>query len=199
VVALTGGIASGKTAVSDRFARLGVPVVDADVMAREVVQPGQPALARIAAEFGVQVLDDSGHLDRRRMREMIFVDPETRRRLEAIVHPAINRLTRENIAAVEADYCILVIPLLAVSGRYEWADRVLVVDVDEGTQVARVMARDGIDEARARAILAAQASRQERLALADDVIENSSSLEELDGKVAGLHEKYCKLAGEPAS
>jgi dephospho-CoA kinase len=193
-VILTGGIASGKTAVSDRFARLGAAVVDTDVIARELVQPGQPALAAIVHDFGGGVLDAGGGLDRKRMRALVFSDPECKRRLEAILHPAIGAEVKRRIAALDAPYCILVVPLLAESGRYAWADRVLVVDADEETQTARVMARDRSSRAQAQAILGAQASRQQRLALADDVIDNQGSPEQLDQAVAALHARYSRLA-----
>jgi dephospho-CoA kinase len=193
-VILTGGIASGKTAVSDRFAHLGVPIIDTDVIARELVQPGQPALAAIVHDFGSEVVDAGGALDRKRMRKLIFTNPDCKRRLEAILHPAIGAEVQRRIAALDAPYCILVVPLLAESGRYAWADRVLVVDVDEETQIARVMARDRSSRAQAQAILGAQASRQQRLALADDVIDNQGSLEQLDQAVAALHARYLRLA-----
>ncbi|HMB59790.1 MAG TPA: dephospho-CoA kinase [Xanthomonadales bacterium] len=194
VVILTGGIASGKTVVSDRFARLGVPVIDTDVIARELVQPGQAALNDIVNQFGEGILDESGHLDRGRMRERVFSDAAQKQRLEAILHPAIGQQVRERINALEADYCILVVPLLVESGKYRWADRVLVVDVDEQTQVERVMARDSSTKMQAEAILKAQASRDQRLAVADDVIFNQGSLEELDQAILGLHERYRGLA-----
>lgn len=196
VVVLTGGIASGKTAVSDRFAALGVPVVDADVIAREVVQPGQPALEKIVDTFGVSILDNAGQLDRKRMRELIFSDPASKAKLEAILHPAISALARQRVASLESDYCLLVIPLLAESSRYQWADRVLVVDTNEATQLERLIARDGSTPEQARAILRAQASRKDRLALADDVIVNVGSLAELDREVKRLHENYLRLASQ---
>jgi dephospho-CoA kinase len=194
VVVLTGGIAAGKSAVSAAFARRGAAVVDTDVIARELVQPGQPALAVIVHDFGSGILDAGGALDRKRMRAMVFSDPDCKRRLEAILHPAIGAEVKRRIAAVEAPYCILVVPLLAESGRYDWADRVLVVDVDEETQISRVMARDRISRAQAQAILDAQATRQQRLALADDVIDNKGSLAELEQAVATLHARYSRLA-----
>ena len=194
VVILTGGIASGKTAVSDRFARLGVPVIDTDVIAKELVQPGQEALNEIVSQFGEGILDESGYLDRGRMRERVFSEPAQKQRLEAILHPAIGQQVSERINALDADYCILVVPLLVESGNYRWADRVLVVDVDEQTQVNRVMARDSSTRKQAEAILKAQASRDQRLAVADDVILNQGSLEELDQAVLELHQRYRGLA-----
>ena len=194
VVILTGGIASGKSAISDRFAALGVPVIDTDIIAREVVAPGAPALKKVVETFGAEVLDASGALDRGRMRGIVFADPSKRKKLEAILHPAIGATARDRISALKSDYCILVVPLLVESGRYGWADRVLVVDVAEETQLTRVMARDGGTRAQAEAILKSQASRAERLALADDVIENTGSLCALDAEVARLHQRYRELA-----
>lgn len=194
VVVLTGGIAAGKSAVSEAFARRGIAVVDTDVIARELVQAGQPLLAEIVAAFGPGILDRGGQLDRKRMRELIFTDPDSKQKLEAILHPAIGQAVQQRLGTVDTDYCILVVPLLAESGRYAWADRVLVVDVDEATQISRVMARDRISRAQAQAILGAQASRQQRLALADDVIGNQGSLVELDQAVAALHARYLRLA-----
>ena len=194
VIVLTGGVAAGKTAVSDRFAKLGVPVIDTDVIAREVVQAGQPALTRIVDEFGTQVLDESAQLDRRLMRRIIMDDPASRDKLERILHPAIGKEVERRIASVGDPYCLLVVPLLVETGRYQWADRVLLVDVDEATQVERLIRRDRVSPDQARAMLKAQASRQERLAAADDIIVNSGSPEDLDTAVAGLHRKYRQMA-----
>lgn len=187
---LIGGIASGKTAVSDRFAALGVPVIDTDRIAHEIVEPGQPALQRIAEAFGPEFLDADGQLDRRRMREAIFTDPALKSRLEGILHPIIAEEALRQVRVAQSPYCILVIPLYAESARWPFIDRVLVVDVDEATQIERVMARDGIDHAQAEAILQAQSSRRERLALADDVIDNSGSPEQLQTRVEELHRSY---------
>ena len=194
VVVLTGGIAAGKSAVSEAFARLGAAVVDTDVIARELVRTGQPLLAEIVAAFGPGILDPGGQLDRKRMRELIFTDTDSKQKLEAILHPAIGETVQQRLGTVDADYCILVVPLLVESGRYAWADRVLVVDVDEATQIARVMARDRISREQAQAILQSQASRRQRLALADDVIDNQGSLAELDRAVAALHARYSRMA-----
>ena len=195
IVGLTGGIASGKTAVSDRFAALGVPVIDTDLIARELVQPGEPALERIVAAFGAGVLDADGALDRRRLRDIVFADPGARTRLEAILHPEIRRVALERARRVAAAYCIVVIPLLAEKSGFPGLDRVLVVDVDPATQVERVMARDRVTGDQARSVLAAQCAREARLAIADDVIDNSGSLDELDRQVAAVHRKYLGLAG----
>ena len=192
-VVLTGGIASGKTAVSDCFARLGAVVIDTDVIARAIVEPGQPALLQISREFGPGFLDPEGRLDRRRMREAIFSDPALKSKLEAILHPIIATEVLRQIGQLEAPYCILVIPLYAESSAYSWIDRVLVVDVSEDIQTERVMARDRISREQAQSILKAQSSRQARLALADDVIDNSGTLAELESRVKALHQKYLEL------
>jgi len=194
VVALTGGIASGKTAVSDRFAALGVPIIDTDVIAHRVVELGQPALAEIHNVFGDDILLADGNLNRRKLRDRIFSDATAKKQLEAILHPAIRLRVAEKIAAVKSTYCMVVIPLFTESGAYDWVDRVLVVDTDEETQIQRVMQRDGVSREQAEAALASQASRESRLALADDVIENNGSLVELDSTVRRLHALYTELA-----
>lgn len=197
VIALTGGIASGKTAVSDRFAALGVPVVDTDLLAREVVAPGTPGLAEVAGTFGVELLDEHGALDRRALRERIFSDADARRRLEAILHPRIEQAARQAIDRAGSDprvrYVVLVVPLLVETGLFEDADRVLVVDVPEALQLERLTVRDGLSTDQARAALSAQASREKRLAIADDVIENTGSLEALDEQVDRLDRTYRAL------
>jgi dephospho-CoA kinase len=195
-VVLTGGIASGKSAVSACFEALGTPVVDTDVIARQVVLPGSPALQRISAEFGTEYLDSNGGLDRRKMRKAIFSDPQLKSRLEAILHPPIGDEVKRQVGRLDAPYCVIVIPLYAETSSYDWVDRVLVVDVGEEEQIRRVMARDRISREQAHAILATQASRPDRLALADDVLDNSSGLSELAGKVRKLHEKYLALSLE---
>ncbi len=196
-VALTGGIASGKTAVADAFAARGVPVIDTDDLAREVVRPGMPALAAVTAAFGAGVLLPSGELDRRGLRELVFADPARRRALEAILHPAIRAALEARLDAVEAPYTIIGIPLLAETGGRDRFDRVLLVDVPPALQKSRLMSRDGDSAAQAEAILASQASRAERLAIADDRIENTGSLAALDAAVEGLHAKYLAAAREP--
>jgi dephospho-CoA kinase len=193
-VALTGGIASGKSTVADHFRALGVPVIDTDVIAREVVEPGQPALAAITAAFGPEVLDAEGRLDRRRMRAQIFADPDARRRLEAILHPAIRAEMERQSRAAGGAYQVLVIPLLAEGGRRDHVDRVLLVDVPEALQVERLMTRDGVSREQAQASLAAQASRAARLAMADDVVQNTARVDDLRAQVAALHENYLQLA-----
>jgi len=192
-VALTGGIASGKTAVSDRFAALGVPVIDTDLLAREVVAPGTEGLAAVAARFGESVLQPNGALDRRALRERIFADPEARRALEAITHPLIRKALEEQLAALKAPYAIVVIPLLFETGWQARFDRVLLVDVPEATQKQRLMARDGISSAEAERILETQVSRAQRRAMADDVIDNTGDISQLNARVEALHGTYCNL------
>jgi dephospho-CoA kinase len=193
-VALTGGIASGKSTVADLFAALGVPVIDTDVIAREVVEPGRPAHAQVTEAFGPQVLDADGRLDRKRMRERIFADPDARRRLEAILHPAIRaEMERQSKAAV-GPYQVLVIPLLAEGGRRDHVDRVLLVDVPEELQIQRVMWRDGVSHEQALASLNAQATRAQRLAMADDVLRNTGRVDDLREQVAKLHQQFLGLA-----
>jgi dephospho-CoA kinase len=194
IVALTGGIASGKSAAADCFAMLGASVIDADVVARELVAPGTPALAEIVATFGSDALDPSGALDRRAMRERIFADPHARVQLDAILHPRVRQTLHARSALAAGPYVLLVIPLLVESGSYDWVDRVLVVDVPREVQRARLLARDGITPALADAMLDAQASRGERLAMADDVIENDGTRDALDAHVSALHERYTALA-----
>lgn len=195
-VALTGGIASGKTTVANLFAAHGIPLVDSDLIAREVVEPGQPALAAVAEAFGPDVLGPDGRLDRRRLRDIIFSDPTARARLEAILHPAIRaEMERQSAAAAEAGpYQVLVIPLLAEGGRRDRADRVLVVDVPEALQVERLMARDTVSREQAQASLQAQASRAARLAIADDVVTNTGCIDDLRDQVDALHRHYVQLA-----
>jgi dephospho-CoA kinase len=193
-VALTGGIASGKSTVANLFAGLGVPVIDTDVIAREVVEPGQPALAAAVAAFGSEVLGSDGRLDRRRLREQIFADAGARQRLNAILHPAIRAEMERQSQAAGGDYQLLVIPLLTEGGRRDHIDRVLLVDVPEALQVERLMMRDGVSREQAVASLNAQATRAERLAMADDVLRNSGQPDELRDRVAELHGKYRALA-----
>ncbi len=193
-VVLTGGIASGKTAVSDLFADRGVPVIDTDLIAREMVEPGQTGLQRIVDEFGSGFLDSDGRLDRRRMRQAIFSSEERRKRLESILHPLISAEVLRSVGTLQSPYCLIVIPLYAESRAYSWIDRVLVVDVSEEVQIERVMARDRIRREQAVAILQAQARREERLALADDMLDNSGSRDELAAQVDELHRKYLEMS-----
>ncbi|MEO7935446.1 MAG: dephospho-CoA kinase [Dokdonella sp.] len=193
-VALTGGIASGKSEVERRFAARGIEIIDADIVARDVIAIGTSGLAEIVEVFGVAVLGADGTLDRKAMRERVFADSNARHRLESIVHPRIRKVLEEAAANVRSSYGMLVIPLFVESGEYQWVDRVLVVDVPRETQIRRLLARDGITVALAEAMLDAQASREQRLAIADDVIVNSESLAALDGAVEALHQRYLSLA-----
>ena len=193
-IGLTGGIASGKSTVADMFADLGTPVIDTDVIAREVVRPGQPALDEIREAFGDGVIDPDGTLDRAAMRTIVFGDDAARRRLEAILHPRIGAATRAQADAAGGDYQIIVVPLLVESALRGFVDRVLVVDCDEATQIARLLARDTESEAQARRILAAQSTRAERMAIADDVIANDGSLDDTREQVEALHRRYLGAA-----
>jgi dephospho-CoA kinase len=194
LIALTGGIASGKSAVAEIFAQLGAPVLDTDQIARDVVEPGTPTLAKLVAEFGSEILDANGRLDRARMRTRVFADPAQRKRLEAITHPAIREELAARAQRAQGPYQIHVIPLLIESGRADLYDRVLVVDTSEEAQLKRLLARDGSSEAQARQILAAQASREDRLDTADDVIVNTGTLQDLHRFVQTLHRNYTVLS-----
>lgn len=193
VIGLTGGIASGKSSVAEGFSRLGVPVIDTDAIAREVVAPGMPALNAIKARFGNSVLDATGQLNRRALRNLIFEDAQARADLEAITHPAIRDLALNRIAAADAKYVVLVVPLLIEKGWDRLVDRVLVIDAPESTQKARLMQRDGISAEKAQAIINSQADRSSRLTKADDVIHNDAALESLDNEILALHNKYLSL------
>lgn len=196
-VGLTGGVASGKSEVARRFAALGAPVADADAIARALVAPGQAALAAIVEHFGDGVLDPSGALDRRALRERVFADPGQRRALEDILHPRIRAGLQAAAQAATHPYVVIDIPLLAEGGgraAYPWLDRILVVDVPREVQLARLQARDGIDAALAARMLDAQSSREQRLAIADDRIDNTGTLDALDAAVARLHRDYLAAA-----
>lgn len=193
-VGLTGGIASGKSTVADLFAEAGAVVIDTDRIAREVVLPGGPALAALVKALGPAILDREGRLDRARMRSMMFADANLRHTVESILHPAILAELGRQSAAAGGPYQVLVIPLLVEGDRTGLVDRVLVVDCPVETQIERLIARDGETRASAQAMLAAQAGRQERLALADDVIENDGSPADLAGEVAALDRRYRKMA-----
>ena len=193
-IALTGGIASGKTAVANMFAELGVPVLDADVIARDVVEPGTPALAQLVSEFGADILDATARLDRRRLRQRVFENPQLRKRLEAITHPAIRAEFTARSAAAGGPYQIHVIPLLVETARERSYDRVLVVDCPPEEQLRRLISRDSSSPEEARRILQAQASREQRLAAADDVIVNTGTVDDLRQFVRTLHDNYLLLA-----
>jgi dephospho-CoA kinase len=196
IVALTGGIGSGKSTVSDRFAALGVPVIDTDVIAREQVLPGSPALEEIRSAFGPVVFAPDGTLDRARLRELVFDVPDKRRQLERILHPRILAEMDRRIRALDAPYAIVVIPLLLETDQTSMADRILVVDCAEALQIARVRERSGLNKNQIRRILTAQIDRASRLVAADDVIENNGSLDELIAAVDRLHESYLLLASD---
>jgi dephospho-CoA kinase len=199
-IAVTGGIASGKSEVTRRLEALGIAVLDADLIARELVEPGQPALAEIARRFGAGVIDAAGRLDRRALRSIVFADAGARRDLEAILHPRVHATLQARAQAAAPPYVLLAIPLLAEStpGRYAWLARVLVVDVPRAVQIQRVMQRDAVERAAAEAALAAQATREARLAIAHDVIVNDGPLAALDAIVAKLHARYLALAAGAA-
>ena len=199
VVAITGGIGSGKTTVANQFSALGIEVVDADLIAREVVAPGTPALAAITSHFGPEILTEQGLLDRRVLRERIFSDQAAKSWLNALLHPIIRSEMLRQCAAVSSPYCLLVVPLLVENRLTELADRVLVIDVDEATQIERTCHRDGVSREQAQAILASQASRSERLAMADDVLDNQSgTTETIRARILALHETYLAFASQQA-
>jgi dephospho-CoA kinase len=194
-IGLTGGIASGKSTVERRLVELGVPVIDADDSARAVVARGQPGLAAVVARFGAGVLTQDDELDRRALRELIFQSPEKRRDLEAILHPLIRDQMEQQALAAVGPYLVLSIPLLVESGTARGrVDRILVVDADESQQIQRLMSRDSVSAEQARSILAAQASREDRLKAADDILVNSGSVPELRQAVDRLHVRYLELA-----
>lgn len=196
VIGLTGGIGSGKSAVSDRFEALGIAVVDADKASRVVVEPGRPALAAIAGHFGEGILDANGALDRAALRAKVFADAGERAWLEHLLHPLIGEEIRRGLQQATSPYAVLVSPLLLEARQDSLADRILVVDVSESTQLARTMRRDANSEAQVRAIIAAQLPRAERLARAHDVVLNEGSLADLHREVDALHARYLQLAAE---
>jgi dephospho-CoA kinase len=193
-IGLTGGIASGKSTVEQRFAELGVPVINADDSARAVVARGRPGLAAVVERFGAGILTPQGELDRRELRSLIFSDTARRKELEAILHPLIRTDMEERSSLATGPYVVLSIPLLVEGNTRGRCDRILVVDADESLQLARLMSRDAVSEAEARATLTAQASRAARLAAADDVLVNSGTVAELRQAVDLLHRRYLELA-----
>ncbi|MGN5149478.1 dephospho-CoA kinase [Aeromonas enteropelogenes] len=199
VVAITGGIGSGKTTVANQFSELGIDVIDADVIAREVVEPGTPTLAAIAAHFGPDVIASDGRLDRRQLRERVFSEPDAKAWLNALLHPLIRSEMQRQCAAARSPYCLLVVPLLVENRLAGLADRVLVIDVDEVTQIARTCRRDGVNPEQAKAILAAQASRDERLAVADDILDNRAEDKmAIRTQILALHQTYLAFASQQA-
>lgn len=197
VIALTGGIGSGKSAVSRRFAELGVPVIDTDLIAREQVLPGSPALQEISDSFGPEVIRQDGSLDRPALRTLVFDSPEKRQHLEDILHPRILAEMQQRLETLNAPYAILVIPLLLETGQNELAERILVVDCPESLQISRVQQRDGLAAPQIRQILTAQVDRATRLSRADDVIENTGTLQDLMKATERLHHFYHQLATSP--
>ena len=195
-IGLTGGIASGKTLIANMFSQLGVPVIDTDDIARQVVEPGQPALNEIVTEFGPEVLDASGRLDRGRVREIVFSEESRRARLESILHPRIRELTLAASAAAGGPYQILVVPLLIESGFDSLVDRILVADLPEALQRDRLISRDAETPAQASRMMSAQLSRAQRLEAADDVIDNSGTPEDTRAQVDALHRKYLQICGD---
>lgn len=199
IIGLTGGIAAGKSELSRRFETLGITVADADVAARAVVAPGSEGLARIVAHFGADIVLGDGQLDRATLRERIFASPPQRQALEAITHPAIRELLQQTCAQASGPYAIAAIPLLTEAGgrqHYPWLDRILVVDVPVAVQHARLLQRDGITTELADRMIAAQANREARLALADDVVVNDGQPEHLQAKVEALDRLYRELAAD---
>jgi dephospho-CoA kinase len=196
VVGLTGGIASGKSTVTDYLAELGVPVIDADILARELVEPDTPTFEEVVATFGTGVLDAAGQLDRARLRALVFDNPERRRQLEGILHPRIRAEMQRRVQTLDTPYCVLCIPLLLETGQRAQVHRVLVVDTPPELQIRRVQARDGSERRIIDGILRAQVGRAERLAAADDVIENQGDLAELRAQVRALHRRYLTLAAD---
>ncbi len=199
VIGLTGGIGTGKTAVANHFSALGVPIIDADELARDAVAPGQIGYEEIVREFGAEVLTSTGELDRRLMRKRVFADPAKRSRLEAILHPRVYAEIERRLNALDDAYAIVVVPLLIETGGSALVDRVLVVDAPEDLQIERASQRDGSTREDVERILAAQLDRETRLQSADDVIENNSSESSLAQKVSMLHERYLAEAARVAS
>ncbi len=193
-IALTGGIASGKTAVSDMFAEIGVDIIDTDLIAREVVMPGSEGVAAIVCVFGDSILGSDGSLNRRKLREIVFADKDSLQTLEDITHPLIQKRAKQLIDSANGDYCILVVPLLLNSPMRQWADRILTVDVGEELQLHRLLERDCETVEQAQAVITTQASRQQLLDIADDVIINDAGLEKLRKQVQNLHNIYIQAA-----
>ncbi|MFT6164536.1 MAG: dephospho-CoA kinase [Zhongshania aliphaticivorans] len=198
IVGLTGGIGSGKTAASNRFAKLGIGIVDADVIAREVVEPGSPALQKIAAHFGDSHLLSDGQLNRAALRQTIFADPAAKQWLESLLHPLIASETQRQLLNVNSAYALFVSPLLVESQQKAMCDRLVVVDVPESVQLSRTMLRDNNEQAQVERIIASQIGREARLAAASDVIDNTLGLLQLDLRVSELHQQFLKLAASKA-
>lgn len=194
VIALTGGVGSGKSTVASMFSRLGTPVIDADAIAHSLTAPGSPVLDLISRDFGAAVIDADGRMDRAAMRSLVFSDPSARSRLESILHPRIRSEMQRRLAALTAPYALLEIPLLFETGQTDIADHILVVDLPESEQIRRVQTRSRLPPDEIRRIMDSQASRSKRLAGADDVIDNSGDTKALEDQVRQLHEHYLELA-----
>jgi dephospho-CoA kinase len=194
VIGVTGGIGSGKTAATNAFAKLGIDVVDADVVARQVVEPGTPALKQIATHFGKDILRADGTLDRTALRQIVFKESNEKAWLEQLLHPLIAEETQRQLRQAKSRYVILVSPLLTETAQKQFCDRILVIDAPETTQLERTMQRDNNDAEQVRRIIAAQADRKQRLLYADDVIENTGTLTQLEEQVNAMHQRYLKLA-----
>ncbi len=194
-IGLTGGIASGKTTVSDLFRSLGITIIDADVLAREIVEPQQPALNEIVMHFGKQLVDKKGALERKKLRALIFSDADKRKQLEVIMHPRIRQRIFDQVALVakNSHYCIISIPLLIENNWQNMLDRILVVDIDEALQLSRTCQRDNISQKSALAIIQSQASRQQRLSFANDIIRNDGDKANLQQQILKLHKNYLQL------
>lgn len=194
IIGLTGGIGSGKSEACKRFAERGILVVDADIVAREVVKPGQTALTQISMHFGANILDTTGNLNRSKLREIIFSDPTEKQWLESLLHPIINAEIRHQLAHATSAYAILASPLLLETQQFQLVDRILVIDTSEQLQIERASQRDKNNEAQIKAIMQTQLTRQERCARATDIIQNHGSISELDAQVEKLHQLYLELA-----
>jgi len=193
-IGLTGGIGSGKSTVCRLFAEFGVPIVDADLISRQLVEPGQPALSIIAEAFGHEMLDQDGGLNRAKLRDVVFADADKKRELDGIMHPLVYAQIAEDVRALSADYCVIAVPLLLESKNPYAVDRVLLVDCPVEAQIARVIARDKLTRQQVQAIIDSQMSRHERLGKADDVIDNIAGTEQLAEQVKRLHNSYILLA-----
>ena len=195
-IGLTGGIGSGKSAVADRFKRYGIPVIDSDILTRELVVPGSSALQDIVQRFGETITNPEGQLDRKALRKIIFEDRQARRDLESILHPAVREEINKRLNGLNAPYCLVVIPLMVESGMTTMFERIIVVDCSEAQQIERVMQRDSCSEQEARNILNSQASRRDRLNIATDIIQNTGDFNDLERKVERLHHFFLGLAGK---
>lgn len=198
IVGLTGGIGSGKSVVCNRFTQRGILIVDADIVAREVVEPGSDALQQIQNHFGDDVVQADGHLNRSKLRNIIFTDPAEKQWLESLLHPLINTEIRRQLSAAKSDYAILASPLLLETKQFQLVDRILVVDASEQLQIERASHRDKSNEAQIKAIMQTQLSRQDRCARANDIIQNHGDIHELDNQAEKLHQLYLELAQSPA-